>query len=305
MALSIHMYLRRVHKDSILCGDIGDPNQDSSVGDKIDGTEGMRQIMTSASMFLLLVLVVSDMAILASIYSAASIGTPTQTLQRDKFLRPLLQFKIFGLNILMIVLVVLLIVYIKINRDDNWGCGSEKTTFEDSPWYSLFAAILFLLVFELMFIPCITTCNIVSYIQRMDPLKDKHFTVAHERVCYEACCGGCLKFCGLFCCCNKAGGKEISLHRGDMQDFIRVLLDFFTNDGILDVVFSDLYVGLKTLALVQRERQVDCIQQAMHATEFANALEEGMAHRSTANVVEFDTPVKLGAVSLFVGHMPE
>jgi hypothetical protein len=305
MAISIHIYQRKVDQDSIMCGDIGDPDLDSSVEDKIDGAEGMRQIMTSAFMFLLLVLVVSDMAILASIYSAASIGTPTQTLQRDKFLRPLLQFKIFGLNILMIILVVFLIVFIQINRDDNWGCGSGETTFEESPWYNLFAAILFLLAFELMFIPCITTCNIVSYIQRVDPLKDQHFTVAHERVCYEACCGGCLKFCGLFCCCNKAGGKEISLHRGDMRDIIRVLLDFFTNNGILDVVFSDLYVGLKTLALVQRERQVDCIKQATHATELASALEEGMADVSSVNVVEFDTPVQLGAVSLFVGRIPE
>jgi hypothetical protein len=289
-----------------MCGDVGDTDQDGPVViEQKTSADGMRQIMTSAYCFLLLILIVSDLAVLASIYSAASIGTPTQTLERDKFLRPLLQFKIFGLNILMIVLVVCEMVFIQLNRDDNWGCDEGEPTFEDSPWYKLFAAILFLLGLELMLIPCLTTINIVSYIQRLDPLKDKHFTVAHERVCYEACCGGCLKFCGLFCCCNKAGGREISLHRGDMKDIILALLDFFTYQDIMDVVFSDLYVGLKTLALVQRERQVDCIKQATHATELASALEEGMADVSSVNVVEFDTPVQLGAVSLFVGRIPE
>eukprot|EP00978_Attheya_sp_CCMP212_P048035 scaffold463587_cov114-Attheya_sp.AAC.1 len=184
-------------------------------------------------------------------------------------------------------------LFIYINRDDNYGCAAEDNV-EYSVWYSLFATVLFLFAIELMLIPATIAGKISLHIQRLDPLKDREMTAAHRKYCWEACLGGCLKCCGLFCCCNKAGGREISVNKGHLKDTIEALLNFLSYHGMLDVVFSDIYVALKALAREQRERQLECINQAIRAMQLHTSLEEGLVGNPSFFSVGVEAPIHVG-----------
>jgi hypothetical protein len=94
------------------------------------------------------------------------------------------------------------------------------------------------------------------------------------------------------------------VNKGHLKDTIEVLLDFFRHQGMLDVVFSDIYVALKALARDQRERQVKCINQAMRAMQLHTSLEEGFVGNPSFFSVGVEAPIHVGAISLFVGDMP-
>jgi len=292
-ALAGRTYLRKVSNSHAMCSD----------GDPYSKSEKRQHLMVNVYIVALMVVVIADLALIACIYSAASIGTPTQTLQRDKYLRPLLQFKLFGMNTILLVLFLWQLLFIYVNRDDNYGCPADENV-ENSVWYSLFATVLFLFAIELMLIPATIAGKISLHIQRLDPLKDREMTAAHRKYCWEACLGGCLKCCGLFCCCNKAGGREISVNKGHLKDTIEALLNFFSHHGMLDVVFSDIYVALKALARDQRERQVKCINQAIRAMQLHTSLEEGLVGNPSFFSVGVEAPIHVGVISLFVGDMP-
>ena len=80
----------------------------------------------------------------------------------------------------------------------------------------------------------------------------------------ENCLGGCLK-CISVLCCNKTGGKDLK-NQGELRDFASNLMEFANNDSKVDVVLSDMYVGLKMLARVQAERRMMAIQNIQKAS---------------------------------------
>jgi len=98
---------------------------------------------------------VIDFAVLASIYSAASVGTPADPMGREIFLRPLLRFKVGFMNLLLVVLVVMGIMMVYYNRQGNWGChdGADGIEYndglEDTVWFVFFSTFPSLVAFDI------------------------------------------------------------------------------------------------------------------------------------------------------------
>lgn len=100
---------------------------------------------------------VVDLAVLVAIYSAASVGTPTNPMARGVFLRPLLRVKVVFMNLALAALVVVGILMVYFNRKSQWGCtndsiageavqGTSSVNMEDTFWYICFCKFPYLVL---------------------------------------------------------------------------------------------------------------------------------------------------------------
>lgn len=235
---------------------------------------------------------IMDLALLVAIWKAASVGTPTQPRGREKFLRPLLRFKIVVMTIFLAGCVVVGILLVFLNRRGDFGCNYknafdnlfdlpadnnerwehlwEKTTqgadFENSGWYVLFCIILVTQALELMVWPGIVAKKVLRWIKRNERLQN---STAARAAFGEKLIGGCLQCCGI-CCCFKSGGRELGANmNGQLRDAVGAMLDFINVEG-LNVVLSDLYVSFRMLARVQAERKHDCVGKMLKLATTAN-----------------------------------
>lgn len=72
---------------------------------------------------------------------------------------------------------------------------------------------------------------------------------------WRCCCQCCCTVTSLLTCCLY-GGRDGNSH--DFADIAIILADYFDNGGTLDVVASDIVLGLRMLARVQRQKQTEC-----------------------------------------------
>uniref|UniRef100_A0A7R9ZAK0 sn-1-specific diacylglycerol lipase n=1 Tax=Pseudictyota dubia TaxID=2749911 RepID=A0A7R9ZAK0_9STRA len=289
-----------------------------------DGKKWLFSYVTSSFAY-----VVMDMALLVAIWKAASVGTPTQPFGREKFLRPILRFRIVFMNIFLVGLVVIGILMVYFNREDNYGCNydddilkgwykdalafdasdsdgkdqvsvfstlyeeTEGTTdFEDTGWYVLFCVILVIQALELLVWPGIITKKTLRWIKSHDGYQRSSTT---RRAAFgETLLGGCLHCCGIFCC-FRTGGRELGADmRGQLKDSVEAMLDFFNHGGTLNIVLSDLYVSLRMLARVQRERKHDCVGKMLKLMESAK----------TESGLDLIIPDTVKATTRYVGDIP-
>lgn len=202
-----------------------------------------------------------DIAWMFALWSASSVGTPTQPKGRDKYLRPLIIFKLGIINVFPIILVVWGIYKTYMNRMNNFGCGMGVELVYDpdaTPIFGLFAVLLVTYALELLVFPAIVTNKIV-HCTRSHLVHDR-YSAQKRSERFEFCLGSCMK-CLSVCLRNpNLGGQELK-NTGELKDFASNLMDFANNDTKLDLVLSDMYVGGKLLARVQAERRLIAIQR--------------------------------------------
>eukprot|EP00804_Cyclotella_cryptica_P026509 CCRYP_008141-RB/>CCRYP_008141-RB protein AED:0.08 eAED:0.08 QI:258/1/1/1/0.63/0.5/12/1927/500 len=193
------------------------------------------------------------------VWSAASIGTPTQPIERDKFLRPLIIYKMFAVNVFPILLISLGIAKVVELRQNNYGCGDEEPEFypDDGPIYGLFCVLILTLALELLVFPAMLTNKVVQSI-RSNKLVRKTYSTRAKGERLEQCLGIVFKCISL--CCKNKGGKDLK-NKGEWKDFAMNAMEFANNDTKVDIVLSDMYVGGKLLARVQAERRFVAIQK--------------------------------------------
>ncbi|KAL7463832.1 hypothetical protein ACHAXS_004182 [Conticribra weissflogii] len=219
---------------------------------------------------------VIDVAWILAVWSAACMGTPTEPMGRDEYLRPLLIFKIFAVNIFPILLLVVGVLRVAETREDNYGCLEETPLYypDEGVMYALFSILLVTYSLELLIWPMIITNKVIRYLRGGSRLKnlglDRNSTHSKGKR-LESCLGGILK-CISVLCCNKAGGHDLK-NQGELKDFASNLMEFANNDTKIDVTLSDMYVGLKMLARVQGERRVDAIRN-LHKSSENKAVDE-------------------------------
>lgn len=134
-------------------------------------THGAPRDMVIPFTFYLIVSViytVVDVVLSLGIWSAASVGTPTEPRGRDQALRTIIWIKLIFMNFLLIIVLASGLYFVAEGRRTNYGCGSvdhnydtQQNTnaveqFENSPWYVMYCVVMFTYAFELLFWPCIT-----------------------------------------------------------------------------------------------------------------------------------------------------
>ena len=106
---------------------------------------------------------VIDEAWIIMVWYSASIGTPTEPMRRDKYIRRLAIFKTFLGNLYPVALLVMGIYHVYDRRNNNYGCGeSEILYYPDShAWYGFFCALLVSYALELLVWPAIVVNKVV------------------------------------------------------------------------------------------------------------------------------------------------
>ena len=205
-------------------------------------------------------------------------GTPTQPKGRDKYLRPLIIFKMLFINLFPLVLLIMGIFKVVKNRANNFGCGQDaigndvelRYNPEATPVYVFFSILLVTYALELFVFPMIITNRIVRW-TRFHFVRDR-YSAQRRGERFEICLGGCFKCISIICGCKdpNLGGKELK-NKGELKDFASNLMEFANNDAKLDLVLSDMYVGGKLLARVQAERRLKAIQSLQETSNEMNS----------------------------------
>mmetsp|Transcript_25683 Transcript_25683/g.55250 ORF Transcript_25683/g.55250 Transcript_25683/m.55250 type:complete len:661 (-) Transcript_25683:16-1998(-) len=209
---------------------------------------------------------VLDIALSLAIWSASSVGTPTEPRGRDKVLPPLIWTKTVFMNFLLVVVLTSGIYFVSEGRRTNYGCGEDDALdqFEDTPWYAMFSVVMFTYAFELLLWPCICMNQIGKSI-RSETSKSRLYRYflnkdrSHKNT--AAFLGGCFK-CLQCLSCNRLGGGKIRA-QSDLKDAAFAFMDFFNLAGAnFDIVPSDMWLAFKMLGRVHRERKYQLSEQA-------------------------------------------
>ena len=213
--------------------------------------------------------------------------------------RKLLLFKMFIIDCFPIALIIVGCIQVNQLRENNYGCGDQplvEAPPDSGVFYNFFCALIISYAFELLVWPAIAVNKIVRWIRSHEVIRRGRYATKARGERLEQCLGGLLK-CISVCCCNKQGGKEFR-NQGEMKDFAVNLVSFLrtsmsvnvlhrsspttsdiyslpsdrtqmglvNNNTSLDMVLSDMYVGLKLLARVQAERRYNAIMQIQHSS---------------------------------------
>lgn len=265
--LWIFMYVRRIRSH----GDLPTWCIKEDSNDPAPSTEDANSPWMTLYLFSSLAHCIADISLLAAIWSAASLGTPTVPMRRDVYLRPLLRIKLFWMNLWLLGLVAFGVMMVQRGRQNNYGCGEEaQLGFETTGWYATFCVILVTQALDVCVVPAVLVNKATQWIRKQSPLQIS--TTAQGRN-YDRCIVGCFKCCGLLCC------KKIDLHqnKGQMRDAADATLEFF-GDGV-ELTLSDLNVSFRMLARVQRERRFKSIaEQQLNQQQRikSNVIEEEM-----------------------------
>ncbi len=153
---------------------------------------------------------------LCMMWSAASLGTPTEPEQRDKYLRPLIIFQLIAGICFPVILLARGLSGIHYYRSDNFRCGHDVPAPEDSPddtvFFHFFSVVTYAL--ELMFWPVVFIGNIVRFFKEhgmFQPRKEHMETRIQYMIGLMLRCLQCMR-------CGKAGGKGFR-NTGQLKDF--------------------------------------------------------------------------------------
>ena len=193
-----------------------------------------------------------DVAWLIMVWHSASIGTPTEPMRRDVYIRNLMKIKIFFINLYPIYLIGAALYYVHTIRANNFGCGEEGlgtgVTPDSGGYYGLFCCLLFTYAIELLVWPAMIMNKIVRALQF------RRNRVSSKAARFEVQLGCILKL--LSCCFKKkigvlkSHGSNLSANR-ELKDFASNVMCLLNNQTKLGLVLSDMYFGFRMLSKVQ------------------------------------------------------
>uniref|UniRef100_A0A7S2P2B1 sn-1-specific diacylglycerol lipase n=1 Tax=Skeletonema marinoi TaxID=267567 RepID=A0A7S2P2B1_9STRA len=199
---------------------------------------------------------------LCMLWSATSLGTPTQPERRDKYLRPLIIFQLIAGLIFPIMILVRGIKFTHYVRTDNFRCGQGVTvrgrTLEEQVFYNFYSVLMVTNALEILFWPASFVGNIVRFVKKQGMfLRGKE--EKEHRIQYMF---GFMFRCLQCLSCGKAGGKDFK-NKGELKDFAVQFMELANFETNVDFVLSDVYIGLVMLGRDQLERREAAIQLAV------------------------------------------
>jgi len=156
---------------------------------------------------------------LCMVWSAASIGTPTEPDGRDKYLRPLIIFQLIAGFCFPVILLAFGIHGVKYYREDNFRCGSDVPPPDVPPdefvHFRFFAFLMITYALEVMFWPTVFISNIVRFFKKHDMFQKRKGRRQRDRI---ECMIGLMLRCLQCMSCGKVGGKDFK-NRGELKEF--------------------------------------------------------------------------------------
>jgi hypothetical protein len=156
---------------------------------------------------------------LCMVWSAASIGTPTEPDGRDKYLRPLIIFQLIAGVCFPVILLWFGIDSIGYYREDNFRCGSDvprpDVTPDEFVYFYFFSILMITYALEILFWPTVFVNKIVRFFKKHDMFQKRKKGLYRDRI--ECIVGLLLRF--LQCLTRgKLGGKDFK-NRGELKEF--------------------------------------------------------------------------------------
>ena len=206
-----------------------------------------------------------DVAWMCMLWTATSIGTITEPLKRDKYVRRLILVKMFVLSLFPLALLILGIIRVHRGREDHFGCP-EGVNFDMDPWHARFykrtyILLMFTYALELLLWPLVLVNFTVQQLKKTDRYFDRRERLQRRAERLERIFGFVLRM--IQCCtCGKFGGHELK-NKGELSEFAVNVMHLFNNDTQLNIVLSDMYCGFRMLARVQREKRYSELKLAL------------------------------------------
>lgn len=204
-----------------------------------------------------------DVVWLIMVWRSSSIGTPTEPMSRDKYIRNLLKFKMFFSNLYPMALLGMGIYYVSAVRKNNYGCGNDGEPMEHpdkGAMYGLFCTLLVTYALELLIFPAMLTNKVIRKL-KINRFWDRSRVEGRggkaER--FERRLGCMLKMLS-YIAKGKAGGKELK-NEGELKEFAAHVMCLLNNETTLELVLTDIYLGMRMLSLVQAEKKVEAIKK--------------------------------------------
>lgn len=155
---------------------------------------------------------------LCMLWSAASIGTPTEPDRRDKYLRPLIIFQIIAGICCPVVLLATGINGVQHFRSNNYQCGygvpPPDIPPDETVFFHFFAVLMVTYGLELLFWPATFTSNIIRCFKQRGMFQRRQEEKEYKIQYVVGIVFRCLQCMS----CGKAGGKDLN-KGGELKDF--------------------------------------------------------------------------------------
>ncbi len=156
---------------------------------------------------------------LCMVWSAASIGTPTEPDGRDKYLRPLIIFQLIAGFCFPVILLAMGIHGVKYYREDNFRCGSDVPPPDVPPdefvHFHFFSFLMITYALEVLFWPTIFVSKITRFFKKHDMFQKREGRRQRYRI---ECMMGLMLRCLQCLSRGKVGGKDFK-NRGELKEF--------------------------------------------------------------------------------------
>jgi len=211
-----------------------------------------------------------DVTWMIMVWNSASVGTPTEPMRRDVYIRNLIKFKMFVNNIYPLVLLGVGVLYVYEIRKNNYGCGADGeplTKPDGGVWYGFFCGVLFTYAIELLTWPAIVMNSFIRMLKiKMFRGRSRVEGRGGKAERFERNLGLLLKFVSCITR-GKAGGKDLK-NKGELKDFASHLMCLLNNQTKMDLVLTDIYLGIRMLSNVQSGKKVDAIKKMAKRSKF-------------------------------------
>lgn len=188
------------------------------------------------------------------IWRTGAKGTPVQQSARAG-LKPLCLIKMFPMSVVRIFAMTLGIYTVLVLRDVCFCGGRNKNPREVCPMYYHWHAYVYALIVSHFMEISIVFFYVIYFLTKSTPRMPSFMSKESK---WQYCCKCCCTVTTLLTCCLH-GGRDNKA--GDFADIGMILADFFDGGGNLDVVLSDIMVGLRMLAHQQRHREIAAREQ--------------------------------------------
>ena len=215
---------------------------------------------------------VAGVLVECSIWHISGKGTPVE-IERRRTLIPLCKFNMVPMLLVRLVGFVLSMYMITVTNKYCACVSKEFPHWEewereiikcptDRPWYFCTRVLVFTMLCDVFF-PIVTFLVVMrkrihSFYRRLRPPIGRERADIEEswrRTCKRFCECSALMTCYLF------GGHKLTA--GSYADVAMALADFVDDEGVLDIVPSDIAAALICLVNIQKQKQIDCRDQLL------------------------------------------
>ena len=213
--------------------------------------------------------VVAGLIIEIAIWRTGAKGTPVEP-EKRACLKPLCFLKMIPMSVLRVANMVMGVMIIRVLRQLCFCGGLYDNPYILCPRLDLFKSYLAVLIVSFFVEAGVVGCMGLYFACKTQSRLPSLFSAEAK---WRCCCRCCCTVTSLMTCCLYGGrdGKT-----GDFADIALILADYFDDGGTLDVVPSDIVIGLRMLARVQNQKQSECRVDLKRRVSFIASVKPGV-----------------------------